>query len=170
MTELTMSLCMLSKPKLYQIFSSMRRKSQKGATAGQFVDHLFFSFFCSFSDKYYLFMIFFVHPSIYLVRICLFFVCLFWGEGEGGGRFHILFVLCLLTCPSSPTQSHSPPRLPILMRWCRDKTTILSKHFPQSLRVCFIRCRYQYDSFITYSSIFGYLPLKVSSWIWVVSC
>ena len=111
-------------------------------------------------------------PSIHLSSTNLFVFCLFFlgGGGGGGGRFHILFVLCLLTCPSSPTQSHSPPRLPILMRWCRDKTTILSKHFPQSLKVCFIRCRYQYDSFITYSSIFGYLPLKVSSWIWVVSC
>ena len=44
MTELTMSLYMLSKPKLYQIFTLMRRKSQKGATAGQFVVHLFLLF------------------------------------------------------------------------------------------------------------------------------
>ena len=37
-----MSLYTLSKPKLYQIFTLMRRKSQKGAKAGQFVVHLFF--------------------------------------------------------------------------------------------------------------------------------
>ena len=42
-----------------------------------------------------------IHPSIYLVRICLFF---FW-KGEERERFYILFALSLPTCPSSPTPS-----------------------------------------------------------------
>ena len=139
---------MLSKPKLYQIFTLMIRKPQKEAATGQFMVHLFFPF----RNKYYLLMILFVHPSIYLVRICFFLLCFFFffRKVEGRERFHILFVLRLPTFPSSPTPSHSPPHLPILMRWCRDKRLILSKHFRQSLKICFILCQYQYDGFITY--------------------
>ena len=59
-----------------------------------------------------------IHPSIHLSSSNLFvfvglFVFLLEREGGGGReRFHILFVLCLQTCPSSPTQSLSPPLLP----------------------------------------------------------
>ena len=41
-------------------------------------------------------MILFVHPSIYLVRICLFFVCLFVFLLEGGGEGEILYLICLM--------------------------------------------------------------------------
>ena len=57
-----------------------------------------------------------IHPSIHLSSSNLFvFVGLFvflLERNEGRERFHILFVLCLQTCPSSPTQSHSPSLLP----------------------------------------------------------
>ena len=55
-----------------------------------------------------------IHPSIHLFSSNLFlFACLFFfWKGEGRERFHVLFVLCLPTCPSSPTPSHSPPLLP----------------------------------------------------------
>ena len=47
MTELTISLYISSKPKFYQIFTSMIRKPKKEARS-----------------NYYLFMILFIHPSI----------------------------------------------------------------------------------------------------------
>ena len=94
-----------------------------------------------------------IRPSIHLSSTNLFLFALFlffFRKVEGRERFHILFVLRLPTFPSSPTPSHSPPHLPILMRWCRDKRLILSMHFRQSLKICFILCQYQYDGFITY--------------------
>ena len=98
MTELTISLYISSKPKFYQIFTSMTRKPQKEARRNN-----------------YLFMTLFIHPSICLVRICLFllaYLFFFW-KGRRGGKGSISYLsYACKTCPSSPTQSHSPPPLP----------------------------------------------------------
>ena len=114
-------------------------------------------------------MILFIHPSIYLVRICLFllaYLFFFW-KGGGGGEGKVPYLICLMLAnlpfiSNAITFPSPPPHLPILMRWYRDKTPISSKHFRQSLKVCFIRCRYQYDGFIIYSLIFGYCRWKYS--------
>ena len=64
------------------------KEVSKRSHSGSVCRSSIFSFFCSFRDKYYLFMIFFVHPSIYLVRICLFFL----GGGGGGGEGSISYL------------------------------------------------------------------------------
>ena len=150
MTELTISLYISSKPKFYQIFTSMTRKPQKEARR-----------------NYYLFMILFIHPSICLVRICLFLLAYLFFFWKGGGEGKVPYLICLMLAnlpfiSNAITFPSPPPHLPILMRWCRDKSPISSKHFRQSIKVCFIRCRYQYDGFIIYSLIFGYCRWKYS--------
>ena len=117
-----------------------------------------------------------IHLSIHLSSSnLLVFVCLFVFLLEGGGEGKVPCLICLMLAnlpfiSKAITFPSPPPHLPILIRWCRDKTPISLKHFRQSLKVCFIPCRYQYNGFIIYSLIFGYLPLKVFSWICVVSC
>ena len=104
---------MLSKPKLYQIFTLMIRKPQKEAATGQFMVHLFFPF----RNKYYLLMILFVHPFIYLVRICFFLLCFFFffGRWRGGkGSISYLSYACQL---SLPLQRHHTPLPTSLSLW-----------------------------------------------------
>ena len=150
MTELTISLYISSKPKFYQIFTSMTRKPQKEARR-----------------NYYLIKI--IHPSIHLSSSNLFvfcwLICFSFGKEGGEGKVPYLICLMLANLPfisNAITFPFPPPHLPILMRWCRNKSPISSKHFRQSIKVCFIRCRYQYDGFIIYSLIFGYCRWKYS--------
>ena len=109
-----------------------------------------------------------IHPSIHLSSSnLLVFVCLFVFLLEGGGEGKVPCLICLMLAnlpfiSNAITFPSPPPHLPILIRWCRDKTPISLKHFRQSLKVCFIRCRYQYDGFIIYSLIFGYCRWKYS--------
>lgn len=110
-----------------------------------------------------------IHPSIHLSSSNLFvfcwLICFSFGKEGGEGKVPYLICLMLANLPfisNAITFPFPPPHLPILMRWCRDKSPISSKHFRQSIKVCFIRCRYQYDGFIIYSLIFGYCRWKYS--------
>ena len=109
-----MLLYMLSKPKLYQIFTLMIRKPQKEAATGQFMVHLFFSLQEQILPTYDI-----IRPSIHLSSTNLFLFALFLFFLEGGGEGKVPYLICL-TLANFPFLSNaitlpSPPPYPYEM-------------------------------------------------------
>ena len=104
---------MLSKPKLYQIFTLMIRKPQKEAATGQFMVHLFFSLQEQILPTYDI-----IRPSIHLSSTNLFLFALFlffFGRWRGGkGSISYLSYACQL---SLPLQRHHTPLPTSLSLW-----------------------------------------------------